>query len=319
MLFSKLGQSSKRCKLRNIFETVLIILIVRLSLFVYTNINYLISTARTLENITFINGRKKSWLIVINLRTLTRSRKILWILCLYARAKINVSFQIREIVQSLVTNDRLSSNTTKRSRFVSRATVEKRIRNRKKTQREILFQIVVVFGACARIKGNWIPSFHACCWFGEHSHSVAFLSRLQVSWHVFCAASGTRTSLRPSRTSLTSVLDRGKVPSRVEGARKTKCFSKKLINVWPILKRPALQNVPVFHFSVAPCKTEYFLLNKHYHRTIPPAETVSRLPREKQRVGRWPVEKVTKLKSWGTKFSWNDRLSRCSNNTFIQP
>lgn len=156
-------------------------------------------------------------------------------------------------------------------------------------------------------------------WFGEHSHSVAFLSRLQVSWHVFCAASGTWTSLRPSRTSLTSVLDRGKVPSRVEGARKTKCFSKKLVNVWPILKRPALQNVPVFHFSVAPCKTEYFLLNKHYHRTIPPEETVSRLPREKQRVGRWPVEKVTKLKSWGTKFSWNDRLSRCSNNTFIQP
>lgn len=35
MLFSKLGQSSKRYKLRNIFETVLIILIARLSLFVY--------------------------------------------------------------------------------------------------------------------------------------------------------------------------------------------------------------------------------------------------------------------------------------------
>lgn len=136
MLFSKLGQSSKRCKLRNIFETVLIILIVRLSLFVYTNINYLISTARTLENITFINGRKKSWLIVINLRTLTRSRKILWILCLYARAKINVSFQIREIVQSLVTNDRLSSNTTKRSRFVSRATAEDEERIRKKSKKD---------------------------------------------------------------------------------------------------------------------------------------------------------------------------------------
>ena len=43
-----------------------------------------------------------------------------------------------------------------------------------------------------------------------------------------------RAALEPRcvpRTSLTSLLDRGKVPSRVEGARKTKCFSKKLVNV----------------------------------------------------------------------------------------
>lgn len=133
---------------------------------------------------------------------------------------------------------------------------------------------------------------------------VAFLSRLQVSWHVFCAASGTWTSLRPSGTSLTSVLDRGKVPLRVEGARKTKCFSKKLVNVWPILHAPLSKNVPASHFSVAPCKTEYLpfleeISSPLYRSSFDSTgkDNISRLPCENA------CEKVTKLKSWRRKFS----------------
>ena len=103
-------------------------------------------------------------MLMRNTKIFVSYRYILWIPYLYTKihAKTDVSFQIRVdfFLQDCTNAHRFFPNTTFSFRVICDGSGRgARIRNRKKTQREILFRIIVVHW----IKENWIPSFHACC------------------------------------------------------------------------------------------------------------------------------------------------------------